>query len=231
MKYISFRLSGRYGHFKKPETNNNPLTYPFMHKPALIGLTGAVVGVNRPSMKKQFPGLCDGLGMALVLNKPVTKETHGFTSHKAVAGNFYGPGRVYNEFLRGPDYTVTIALKNDSCNEFFSTFCCRIKNKKSGYPHYFGISSCPAQVSFLNEGSLAEEKGLFKTTGIISSDHELKTIPDDTDIGTDRIPTYQDNNWYNPPDRFVSVLYYTGVTVEAFGSYYKKDNGECLWLI
>jgi CRISPR-associated protein Cas5h len=43
MKGFQLEISGNWGHFKKPETNNNPLSHDFITKTALIGMIGAVL--------------------------------------------------------------------------------------------------------------------------------------------------------------------------------------------
>ena len=61
MKGVLFELKGNWGHFRKPETNNNPLTHDFITKTALIGLVGAVLGKERDEMKELFPQLSEDL--------------------------------------------------------------------------------------------------------------------------------------------------------------------------
>ena len=47
MEAISFILSGKTAHFKKPDVNSYAyFTYNNIHKPALLGLLGAVLGLK-----------------------------------------------------------------------------------------------------------------------------------------------------------------------------------------
>lgn len=47
MQVISFDLHARFGFFKKPDINEGVyLTYNMMHKPALLGVLGAIVGLE-----------------------------------------------------------------------------------------------------------------------------------------------------------------------------------------
>jgi CRISPR-associated protein Cas5 subtype I-B len=55
MKGFQLEISGNWGHFKKPETNNNPLSHDFITKTAFIGMIGAVLGIERQEMKDYFP--------------------------------------------------------------------------------------------------------------------------------------------------------------------------------
>ena len=55
MKGLQFKIDGDWAHFKKPETNNNPLSHDLIPKTALIGMIGAVLGIEREKMKSLFP--------------------------------------------------------------------------------------------------------------------------------------------------------------------------------
>lgn len=43
MKGFQFKIDGDWAHFKKPETNNNPLSHDLIPKTALIGMIGTVL--------------------------------------------------------------------------------------------------------------------------------------------------------------------------------------------
>ena len=47
MKGFQLEIKGNWGHFKRPETNNNPLSFDIMPKTAFIGMVGAVLGIKR----------------------------------------------------------------------------------------------------------------------------------------------------------------------------------------
>lgn len=45
-KLVSFDLKADFGFFKKPDINDIYLTYNMLHKPALLGILGAIVGLQ-----------------------------------------------------------------------------------------------------------------------------------------------------------------------------------------
>ena len=46
-KIISFDLNAEFGFFKKPDINDGIyLTYNMLHKPALLGIIGAIIGLK-----------------------------------------------------------------------------------------------------------------------------------------------------------------------------------------
>ena len=47
MKLISFKLSGRFGHFLRAETSASALSYPFPPRTVILGILGAVLGLPK----------------------------------------------------------------------------------------------------------------------------------------------------------------------------------------
>ncbi|RMG82383.1 MAG: CRISPR-associated protein Cas5, partial [Bacteroidetes bacterium] len=54
-KLLVFDISGEYGHFRKFNTTTSPLTYSFPPLPALAGLLGAILGIERETSPGVFP--------------------------------------------------------------------------------------------------------------------------------------------------------------------------------
>jgi CRISPR-associated protein Cas5h len=56
---LSFDLKGDFGFFKKPDVNDNKrtpyLSYNMLHKPALLGILGAIVGLEGYQKKGELP--------------------------------------------------------------------------------------------------------------------------------------------------------------------------------
>src|SRR5690606_4037849 len=107
MNAILINISGNWGHFKKVDTNNNPLTHDFITKTALIGLIGSVNGIDRKKMKTLFPQLSEDLLYNVSLNTNVRKESWGFTLRSVKANVEKSPWQF--EFLKSPDFVVLIA--------------------------------------------------------------------------------------------------------------------------
>lgn len=80
MKGFQLTISGNWAHFKKPETNNNPLTHDLITKTALIGMIGAVLGIDRSEMREKFPHFSEDILYGVSLLNPVKKISWGFTS-------------------------------------------------------------------------------------------------------------------------------------------------------
>ena len=152
MKGIQFEIEGNYAHFRKPETNNNPLSHDFITKTALIGMIGAVLGKERDEMRSLFPRLSEDLLYGVQIINPVKKESWGFTMHKVKKMSDMAP--KYMELLKFPKFQIAIALYNthEQTKKLFDEFTKSIKNNKSKYTPVLGLHNCPAKLTFLSEG-------------------------------------------------------------------------------
>lgn len=208
MKGFQLEITGNWGHFKRPETNNNPLSHDLITKTALIGMIGAVLGIERTDMKSLFPQLSEDLLYGVQLLTPVRKISWGFTSKTAINPTGAGSPK-YFEFLKDPSFLVSIALLNERSENIFDEFLTAIENEKAVYPPILGWHNCPANLKLKSIGYFSDEKkGEFETFGFVVAD---KYIPKDISglfrIGFDKLPTYQSDDFWNLPDKYFNVIY------------------------
>ncbi len=232
MKAIQFEIEGSWGHFKRPETNNNPLTHDFITKTALIGMIGAVLGKNRSYMNELFPILSESLLYGVRLLNPVKKISWGFTSSTAINPTKQGTPK-YFEFLEKPRFIIILALKKDNSERIFADFKESLIAEKSLYEPVLGWHNCSANLCFRNEGSVEKKGGRFETQYFIEKDKQkLETISAGFRIGFDKIPTYQEDFW-NKPDYYKEIIYPdAGKTLELTGEYFEfNTTNEKCWLI
>jgi len=238
MKAIQLSISGPWGHFRRPETNRTPLTHDFITKTALIGMMGAVLGIERDEMRGFFPTFSEDLLYGVRFRNPVKKETHGFVVRSAeypgrakVSGNRKLTRRRY-EFLREPHFQVAVALKGDRVEDYFESFWKHVKHGKAQFPPVLGWHNCPASLELLSEGEFSPpQEGDFEANCFVSNEHETKTKDADFHVGIDRIPTYQEDFW-NHPDRHQTVVYPFGDhALQTSGEFYEYSDGGQWWLI
>lgn len=224
MKAVLIDIRGNWAHFRKAETNNNPLTHDFITKTALVGLIGAVLGKERAAMRSLFPILCDDLLYCVKVNNNVQKQSWGFTLRSS--SNLLDKAPKQMEFVRYPDYTILLALKNDQSKELFNEFISAVKNGASYFQPVLGLHNCPADLYFKEEGEIdKQQKGEFETMGFISALHQpILPFPR---LNFDRIPTYQTNDFWNLPERYLSVVYPSnGQSVKANGDFYQFKESQ-----
>lgn len=226
MKAIKLEIYGNWAQFRKAETNNNPLSHDFITKTALIGLIGAVLGIERNEMKPLFPLLSEGLLYSVQVNNEVIKQSWGFTLRSVTHCWDKAPKQM--EFIKHPSYTIVLALKNENCNEYFDRFSSFCKQGKACYTPVLGLHNCPAEIVFLEEGEIVEKNGKFATLGFLKDGYP--SLMDDLTsfrIGFEKIPTYQNDDFWNIPDKFCKVVYPSNQTIlKSEGIYFEFTNNS-----
>jgi CRISPR-associated protein Cas5 subtype I-B len=207
MRGAMISIEGNWGHFKKPETNNNPLTHDFITKTAFIGLIGAVLGIERHDMKQIFPQLSEDLLYGVQIHSAVKKESWSFKLR--YASNFFEKRPVQMEFLKNPRYTVAIGLRHERSADLFDRLVSAIKASEARYTPVLGLHNCPANLDFVSTGEFNSTEGDFKTRSFITEKHKLIKVSktEGFRLGVERVPTYQNDDFWNLPDRYVRVFY------------------------
>lgn len=220
MDAFIFNISGNWGHFKKVDTNNNPLTHDFITKTALIGLIGAVTGIERKEMKDLFPQLSEDFLYSVALKNHVKKESRGFTLRSVKVNVEKSPWQF--EFLKSPNFDVILALNDTRSKLIFEKFRNYIENDLAHYNPTLGLANCPANIFFITKGTLSKRQtGDFTTKGFISKYHKIEIDNNfDLRIGFERIPTFQNNDFWNDPQKYIDVAYCSG------GKSFNVKNGE-----
>ena len=104
---------------------------------------------------------------------------------------------------------VSIALKEDKSSPIFDSFKDSIKFEKAIYPPVLGWHNCPANLILESEGIFSEIKnGTFETKGfVLAGEHKPKDISGEFRIGFDRMPTFQNEEFWNLPDKYRNIIY------------------------
>jgi CRISPR-associated protein Cas5 subtype I-B len=233
MKGVLFELKGNWGHFRKPETNNNPLTHDFITKTALIGLIGAVLGKERSEMAKLFPQLSDELLYGVCVRKAVKKESWAFTLRYVVDLLQKAPKQM--EFLKNPENTVALALKDENSAAIFDDFVSAILQNEAKFTPVLGLHNCPAEIDVISVGEFQFKNGSFSTKGFIREKQidVVKTLASNKfRVGVEKIPTFQNDDFWNLPDRYEKVIYPSeNHEVFANGEFYEFTDGSQWTLI
>lgn len=229
MKAALIDIRGNWAHFRKSETNNNPLTHDLITKTALVGLIGAVLGKERTEMRGLFPQLCDDLLYGVRVNSTIQKQSWGFTLRSA--SNLFDKSPKSMEFLRNPDFTVLLALKNEASASLFDGFLDYVKNGKACFPPVLGLHNCPADLFFKEAGEVHGPIEKTATTQSFISTKHKPGLPFPR-LHFDQIPTFQTDDFWNLPERKIPIVFPSNRgNVEATGIFYEFSNGESWYLI
>jgi len=231
MHGINIVLSAERGHFKRPAYNNNPMTYSYMHKPAFVGLIGAVTGIEREPMALLYPQLCDDLLYGIRLLNPIIKEFHGFTKRIVIKQRFFKPDRRYCEYLRDPKFDIVVALANERSADVFNKFAEYTKAERSVYPCYLGVANCQCDFDLIRDVEVSDKKtGEFSTRAVFSAAHEIINSDEDEELVFEKVPTHE-KDWYYTPSRIVSTICPTGKSMRLRGDYHTMSGGDTLWMM
>lgn len=225
MKGILLHIKGNWAQFKKPETSNNPLSHDFITKTALIGMIGAVIGKNRNEMKELFPILSEDLKYGVKINNDVKKQSWGFTFREV--DNMWNKNPKQMEFIKDPDYDVIIALYNERSESIFNQFATFCKEERACYQPILGLHNCPAEIYLKAEGVIEyspnNENRSFDTEGFVDlpAHQPQLDLMAPLRLGYDKIPSHQNNDFWNDPNKYITVIYPYNDAIKVSGNYYE----------
>ncbi len=160
---VAFKYHARFGHFLCAEASASGLSYPVPSRTALLGLVGAVLGLEKDSPQE----LLKGAEFAVHGVKPVTHwhtakfrkdppDTLSWTVRRGAKGTSKNEKATLpsQEWLFNPSYVIISYLPD----EYHSEFVRRLKTKEHFYTPCMGLSEMLAHLDFVDEG-IAESTG------------------------------------------------------------------------
>lgn len=146
---ISFDLRGDFGVFKKPDVNDGlQLTFNLLHKPALLGILGAIAGLEGYQRRGVFPEYYDKLRNLLVGIEPLGHDKGNFIKTVVRYTNTVGYANadgnliVTEQTLRSPAYRIYLLLDlDDAVQNLLHT---RIRAAEAEFLPFFGKNECAA---------------------------------------------------------------------------------------
>ncbi len=176
MKVLAFSLSGRTAFFRKPEVNSYAyFTYNNIHKIALFGLLGSIVGLGGHTQQydtnSKYPEFYDKLKNIKIGIEPVSKygvfpkkiqtfnNSVGYAS-KEVGGNLI----VREQWLENPKWEIYIQLDNYVRKvpekSLLDKLCNYLKKNKCDYIPYLGKNDHFANIQSVRIIEMEEAKDI-----------------------------------------------------------------------
>jgi len=167
MKVCIFQIKGQFAHWRKWFTTTSPLTYSFPPRTAVIGLIGAILGIDRVQDKvpEVFP--IKKTHVAVCPLSPIRKDrlpenwrqtpvsVKGGKIDKTALSKFNEGFQANLEIIRNPCYRIIFWHKELS---LMDDLIKRLKDKRWVYPPYLGILGFLANVEFEAEDEVEEQK-------------------------------------------------------------------------
>lgn len=152
-------VSSEYGHFRKFNTTSSPLTYSIPTRPAISGLLGAILGVEREMSAGKFKEgtlpvsvLFDkeNVEIGVQLINPVKKTNIAFNlldTEKSASSFFNIKQRTQIEYelLKNPCFRLFIKMKDKT---LFKELEERVRSNRTHFTPYLGLSQFTASISF-----------------------------------------------------------------------------------
>ena len=190
MKAISFELSGKSACFRKPDVNQFAyFTYNNIHKVALLGLLGAIIGLggytqlhdkNRGLKKGQlgyddgYPEFYEKLKELKISIAPLapcgyfSKKIQVFNNSVGYASREDGGNLIVREqWLENPAWQILIL---DDGSEVYATLKEYLLGKKSVFIPYLGKNDHPANIDKVKEVELASALKDIKISSLFIED-------------------------------------------------------------
>ena len=258
MKLISIELKSNFGFFKKPDINDSIyLTYNMIHKPALLGLFGAILGLEGHRSYGKLPEYYVELQKERKLQigiEPIGKgQTNGNFEKTTVKYNnatghaSAGTLNILEQILIKPAYRIYLEL--DENEELFR----KLKNHEAVFIPYLGKNDFPCwwekfKEDYGNVTNISSETFKIKTIFRKPKDTTLNELREQIAFGFiagmrdkaeavfsqfERLPTgfNEDLKQYSEPEEFV----YTNMkfTKEKFSTdenFKQLENGNVVYL-
>lgn len=222
---LIFDIESEYGHFRKFNTTTSPLTYAIPTRPALAGLLGAILGIERETapgkynegvtpVTEVFAKPDTQIGVQLL--RPVRKTQMAFNlldTEKSGASFFNIKQRTQIEFelLKHPCFRVFVACANEA---LFENLAHKVKHNQAHFTPYLGLAQFTASFRFV-----AVAKATQATTNQAQEVITAVNISDNPDIkfDYDRHMKYTSDTLPIEISRQRVVKSYAEVLVEAHG--------------
>jgi CRISPR-associated protein Cas5h len=220
-KVLVFDIWGDYAHFRRIETTTSPLTYSIPTITALSGIISAVIGLERDSYYEFFSP--ENAKFAVRILQPIKKVRINISLIDTSRGFYLWDIRenprtlIPFEFVKNPKYRIYVWLKNEGLHEKLKEF---LKNHKTFYTPYLGISELIANFNFIGEFkdiALKKASAGEKIHSVIRRDRMEIMVEDGTYI-LERIPLAMNRD--RVVQEYVDILY------EINGKELKIKKGE-----
>jgi CRISPR-associated protein Cas5h len=138
MKLISFDLKADFAFFRKPDTNATiNLSYNIIHRPAVLGILGAIIGLDGYKEKGKLPQYYEVLKDVRIGIEPLNHDKGNYTKTNIKYSNTIGYANKGTNFLTeeltlvNPEYRIYLLLDEEVGYQKLLA-----ANLKKGYAEY-----------------------------------------------------------------------------------------------
>jgi len=202
MKALKFTLSGKTAFFKRPDVNQRMyFTFSNIHKVALLGLFGTILGLNGYNQQKKqdvFPEFYEELKDIKIAIVPKNRDTNGiFRKKLLVFNNSVGYASqeegnnliVREQTMENVEWDIFVLLDN---SKWTNEICDKLKARKTVFTSYLGKNEHLASISNIEEVDLTlnEETEIYLESLVLSKDFIISNKKSNSSN------VFNENTWY-----------------------------------
>lgn len=176
MQLVRFRYSGRFGHFLRAEANCNGLTYPVSPRTALLGLLGAILGLEKDSAQLALAdarlALAGRLPPRFWHKTNIRKDPPAplpWEVKKSMKGTQADEknSRFPQEYLWKPDFEIWAGLPEN----YHAELAIRLRERRWHFMPCLGLSELLADLEYLEEVTADPlPEGLYEIRNVFRKD-------------------------------------------------------------
>ncbi|MDO5523932.1 MAG: type I-B CRISPR-associated protein Cas5b [Bacteroidia bacterium] len=223
-KLVSIDLKADFGFFRKPDANNTiNLSYNIIHKPAILGVLGAVLGLEGYKEKGKLPAYYETLKDIKTGVEPLEEEKGSYRKTNIKYSNTVGYANKGSNFLTeemtlvNPQYRIYLLLETE--NAWHQSLLHNLSNAQSEFIPYFGK----------NEFTAWWEKTSFREYSFEQNPHITESIRIKTVFQKDlvlRTNSEEVVGFLPNPDDPIPFLYFERLPKKLDANLMQYDLGE-----
>lgn len=235
MKVLTFKLYGDYGHYRPYYTTSSPTTYSLMPPTTIIGLVGAVLGLEKQENAYYSELKENGIKVGIGLDSPVKKVTMS-TNLINTKGNYWVPTQRNTagprtptrfEYVKNQVYRIYVTMENETCLDELAD---RIKEHRFAYTVSLGLAGLLADIEYIHYGHaeyVTSDQYIFLDSAIaiqdLQEDRSIEIIEGIQYCKERYVEEFTDNR---VPLDYVDVLFAANaakISVKCKGAYKLQD--------
>ena len=203
-RLLIFDLQGRFAHFRKFYTSSSSLSYSFPPRTTIAGLIAGLLGREKDTYYEEFGD--ENCKIALSIRKPIrkimqtvnyirTKEGDGYSTAKGVIKRFIE--KQINKYPTPLEVVIPLEFADEIIfriyfyhqnNDLIDELSLMVKNGKTKYPLYLGLSEFLANAEFIadvKEHNIGEYKSeeVIEVASVCNVEH-ISEFEFTNDMGT-----------------------------------------------
>ena len=236
MQTLVFDISGDYAMFRKPYSAASPISYPVPPPSAVIGIVGAILGLDKAHYAEQIGWQQIQVGIAI--RSPIERFRTGLNVlHTKNADKYFRPRAGESthapqpfEFLRNPSYRIYLSGLTNTHQQQLSE---QLQQGRSHYNATLGLANCHADITWVGEWNAQpiEENSAWQCVTVVPlQDHTTIHYQNNRHYQRFRIPAAMDSD--RIVHRYQEVLVAEdGRAIEGHGgAIYRVGEEQIAWI-